>query len=222
MVVFHWHHLTSQKRLQRLSIRPWWRFFRCESSSSLCLLCSLNVLVFCEKNRARSQSIARGQSCTEGQMSSRDFGVQYVLGFLCWLTLSRKSAQGTKNSFHITHHPMLPATLSFTGWAGTNSLACHWVMEMTTLAGIFCFFSFLFTSPLIKFVGREKSRGMDELTPLPKIRSYCFTLKNPKFHCELSAAHVQHLPEEAANRNNILDSFLYVIFLFWIFIFFVC
>lgn len=64
----------------------------------------------------RPQCAEGGQSCIQGQISSWARWEHCVISCLGWLAQSRKSSQGTKNSFHISHRPTLRAALlSFTG-----------------------------------------------------------------------------------------------------------
>ncbi len=109
-------------------------------------------------NWLRPQPTEGGQSCIRGQISSWGCRVHCGMSCLGWLAQSRKSAQGTKNPFHITHHPMLLAALSFTGQSCRELIGMSSEFQRWQLYSSWHLFSFLFTSLLKKIPGWEKNR----------------------------------------------------------------
>lgn len=60
----------------------------------------------------------------------------WLSGTLCYdlsWPIGRKSAQGTESPFHIAHHPMLLAAVSFTGRSRGDLIGHVTLSEMTTL-----------------------------------------------------------------------------------------
>lgn len=110
-----------------------------------------------------------GHSCIQGQISSWGCRVHCAMSCLGWLARSRKSAQGTKNPFHIAHHPMLLAALRFTGQSSRELIGMSSEFQRWQLYSSW----HLFSSQKNPWLG-ERSRGVEEVNQLLQIRSCCF------------------------------------------------
>lgn len=89
--------------------------------------------------------IKGGQSSIRGHISSWSCWVHYVKNCLGWLAQSRKSAQGIKNPFHITHHLLLLAALIFTGQSCRELIGMSNFRDGNSTITDFFFFTQLFS-----------------------------------------------------------------------------